>query len=107
VEPGNPLGLLEEALVMAETAEPLEKRIRVEGVKTGKITALDPPGQIAQARELGIISETEAAALRDYDRKVMELISVDDFDTREMAAHAADADQHEEHGLRSVPGQVA
>jgi hypothetical protein len=26
--------------------------------------------------------------LRDYDRKVMEIISVDDFDTREMAAGA-------------------
>ena len=73
---------------MAQTAEPLEKRIRVDGVKTGKITALDVPGQIAQARELGIISETEAASLRDYDRKVMELISVDDFETHELAAHA-------------------
>ena len=31
----------------AQTAEPLEKRIRVEGVKTGKVTALDLPGQIA------------------------------------------------------------
>ena len=37
VEPGNPLGLLQEALVLAQTAEPIEKRIRVEGVKTGKV----------------------------------------------------------------------
>ena len=89
LEPGNPLGLLHEALVMAQTAEPIEKRIRVEGVKTGKVTALDPPGQIAQARELGIISDTEAAALREYDRKVMELISVDDFESHELAARPA------------------
>src|SRR6186713_2525602 len=88
LEPGNPLGLLHEALVMSQTAEPIEKRIRVEGVKTGRITALDPPGQIAQARELGIISETEAAAMREYDRKVMELINVDDFDSHELAAQA-------------------
>ena len=95
LEPGNPLGLLQEALVMAPSAEALEKRIRVEGVKTGKVTALDPPGQIAQARELGIISDTEAAALREYDRKVMELISVDDFESHELAAQApADADAH-------------
>jgi acyl-CoA dehydrogenase len=108
LEPGNPLGLLDEALVMAESAEPLEKRIRVEGVKTGKITALDVPGQIAQARELGIISETEAASLRDYDRKVMELISVDDFDTHEMAAHAAgDAAASDEAGFPVASGQVA
>jgi len=36
VEPGNALGLLQEALVLSLSAEPLEKRIRVEGVKTGK-----------------------------------------------------------------------
>ncbi len=109
VEPGNPLGLLEEALVMAETAEPLEKRIRVEGVKTGKITALDMTGQITQARDLGIISETEAAQLREYDRKVLELISVDDFDTHEMAAQAAGdaAADDGNRGFGVASGQVA
>ncbi|HEX5638793.1 MAG TPA: acyl-CoA dehydrogenase, partial [Burkholderiaceae bacterium] len=45
VEPGNPIGLLQEALVLSMSAEPLEKRLRVEGVKTGRITALDLPGQ--------------------------------------------------------------
>jgi acyl-CoA dehydrogenase len=89
LEPGNPLGLLHEALVMAQSAEPVEKRIRVDGVKTGKVTALDVPGQIAQALAQGIVSEHEAAMLRDYDRKVMDLISVDDFDPRELAAEAA------------------
>jgi acyl-CoA dehydrogenase len=91
LEPGNPLGLLHEALVMAQSAEPIEKRIRVDGVKTGKVTALDVPGQIAQALAVGIISETEAAMLRDYDRKVMDLISVDDFDPHELAAQAEPA----------------
>jgi acyl-CoA dehydrogenase len=92
LEPGNPLGLLQEALVLAQTAEPIEKRIRVDGVKTGKVTALDVPGQIAQAQQQGIISETEAAMLRDYDRKVMDLIGVDDFETHEMAAQNAPAE---------------
>jgi len=106
LEPGNPLGLLQEALVMAQSAEPIEKRIRVDGVKTGKITALDVPGQIAQARELGIISETEAAGLREYDRKVMELLSVDDFETHEMAAEGTDSGgARETFGV--APGQVA
>ncbi|MCM2313077.1 MAG: acyl-CoA dehydrogenase, partial [Steroidobacteraceae bacterium] len=49
IEPGNPLGQLQEALVLSVGAEPLEKRLRVEGVKTGRITALDLPGQIEQA----------------------------------------------------------
>ncbi|MBB6092690.1 acyl-CoA dehydrogenase [Povalibacter uvarum] len=92
VEPGNPLGLLHEALVLADTAEPLEKRVRVEGVKTGRITALDLPGQIQQALAAGILSETEAAVLRDYDRRVMDLIHVDDFDTSELAAGVAKED---------------
>ena len=86
VEPGNPVGLLQEALELSETAEPLEKRIRVEGVKTGRITALDLPGQIEQALAAGLIDATEAGTLRDYDRKVMELIHVDDFTTEELMA---------------------
>ncbi len=89
VEPGNPLGLLHEALVLAQTAEPLEKRLRVDGVKTGKITALDLPGQIQQAMVTGILSETEAATLREYDRKVMELVQVDDFSSEELGTQAS------------------
>lgn len=106
LEPGNALGLLQEALVMAQTAEPIEKRIRVDGVKTGKVTALDVPGQIAQAQAAGIISETEAAMLRDYDRKVMELISVDDFDTSEIGVQSAPQAGAEGAGA-FPPGQVA
>jgi acyl-CoA dehydrogenase len=86
LEPHNPLGLLQEALLLAVQLEPLEKRIRVEGVKTGKVTALDLPGQIQQSLAAGILSETEAAALREYDRKVMDIINVDDFDSQELAA---------------------
>jgi hypothetical protein len=55
-------------------------------VKTGRITALDLPGQIQQGLKLGILSETEAAALRDYDRRVMDLVNVDDFSPEELAA---------------------
>jgi acyl-CoA dehydrogenase len=86
VEPGNALGLLQEALELSVTAEPLEKRIRVEGVKTGLITALDPPGQIEQALAAGLINAAEAALLREFDRKVMEIINVDDFSSEELMA---------------------
>jgi len=82
----NPLGLLQEALVLATMAESLEKRIRVEGVKTGRVTALDLPGRISQALQLGILSDAEAAVLRDYDAKVSELVQVDDFAPHELAA---------------------
>ena len=88
LEPSNPFGLLQEALLLAVQLEPLEKRIRVDGVKTGRITALDLPGRIQQALAAGIVSETEAAALRDYDRKVMDLINVDDFESHELGTQA-------------------
>jgi acyl-CoA dehydrogenase len=91
LEPRNPLGLLQEALLLAVQLEPLEKRIRVEGVHTGRVTALDFPGRIQQALAAGILSETEAAALRDYDRKVMDIINVDDFEPQELAAGAEPA----------------
>src|ERR1700738_835399 len=80
----NPLGLLQEALVLSDRADSLEKRIRVDGVKTGRVTALDLPGQISQAASLGILSEAEAAMLRDYDAKVSNLINVDDFAPHEL-----------------------
>ena len=51
--------------------------------------SLDLPGQIAEALALGIISDTEAATLRDYDRKVMDLIHVDDFAQHELGTQAA------------------
>jgi acyl-CoA dehydrogenase len=84
--PNNPLGLLQEALVLSTMAESLEKRIRVDGVKTGRVTALDLPGQISQAVSLGILSEAEAAGLREYDAKVSNLINVDDFAPHELGA---------------------
>jgi acyl-CoA dehydrogenase len=90
LEPGNALGLLQEALLLAVELEPLEKRIRVEGVKSGRVTALDLPGRIQQALAAGIVSETEAAALRDYDRKVMELINVDDFDSHSLGRQSTE-----------------
>jgi acyl-CoA dehydrogenase len=85
---GNALGQLQEALLAAAAAEPIEQRIRVEGVRTGKVTALDLPGRIQQALAAGIISEVEAASLRDYDRKVMDIIQVDDFAADELGAGA-------------------
>jgi acyl-CoA dehydrogenase len=93
LEPGNALGLLQQALTLAESAESLEKRIRVDGVKTGRVTALGLPRQIEQALQLGIIDATEAASLRDYDAKVLELINVDDFAPHELGADAKRDDE--------------
>jgi acyl-CoA dehydrogenase len=88
VEPTNPLGLLQEALTLSIAAEPIEKRIRVDGVKTGRVTALDLPTQIQQALAAGIIDADEASYLTDYDAKVMRLIHVDDFEPHELGRQA-------------------
>jgi len=84
----NPLGLLQQALELSLQAEPLERRIRAEGVKSGRITALDPPGQIRQAQAAGLISAEEAQFLLDYDARVMHLIQVDDFAQHELGTQA-------------------
>jgi acyl-CoA dehydrogenase len=82
------LGQLQEALILSTMAEPLEKRIRVDGVKTGRVTALDLPGQISQALTLGILNEAEASVLRSYDAKVLDIINVDDFAPHELGMGA-------------------
>ena len=85
--PGNPLGQLQQALELAAQAEQIEKKLRVEGVKTGRISALELPGQIGQGLELGIIDAAEAAMLSDYDRRVMDIINVDDFAADDLGQH--------------------
>ena len=85
---GNALAKLQAALLLVAAAEPLEKRIRVDGVKTGRITALDLPGQIAQAAALRIITESEAKLLQDYDAKVQDIVNVDDFAPHELGVGA-------------------
>jgi acyl-CoA dehydrogenase len=55
-------------------------------VKTGLITALDLPGQIEQALAAGLVNAAEAAQLCEFDRKVMDIINVDDFSGEELMA---------------------
>ena len=82
--PGNPLADLQTALEMAAVAEPLQKKLRVMGQKSGRVSALDLGEQIEQARTLGILSEEEAQFLADYDQRVMAIIDVDDFAADEL-----------------------
>jgi acyl-CoA dehydrogenase len=80
----SPLGALQEVLLLADAAEALEKRIRDQGVKTGKVTALDLPGRIAQAVAAGLLTIAEGEQLSVFDRKVMQILRVDDFAPQEL-----------------------
>ncbi|MEE8307299.1 MAG: acyl-CoA dehydrogenase, partial [Gammaproteobacteria bacterium] len=84
VEPGNPIGLLQEALELAIEVKPLERKV-FDAKRAGQITADDTPGQIDAARAAGILTQEEARQLRDFDTKVMALIGVDDFAPADLA----------------------
>ena len=71
---------------LAAVAEPLERKLRIEGQKTGRVTALDLPGQIEQARALGILDERRRCCSPSTIGRVMEIINVDDFAPHELAA---------------------
>jgi acyl-CoA dehydrogenase len=89
-EPGNPLGLLQEALEMAEQVKSLERKV-FDARRAGEISATDTPGQIDEAESKGILSAEEAQQIRDFDAKVMNLVNVDDFDPKALIPGAARA----------------
>ena len=84
VEPGNPLGLLQEALEKADEIKPLERRV-FDARRKRELAREDTPGQIEEALTKGIITADEAAAIRAFDAMVMELTGVDDFSPDELA----------------------
>jgi acyl-CoA dehydrogenase len=77
-EPGNPLGLLQQALELAEEVKPIERRV-FDARRAGEIKRDDTPGQIDEAESKGIITAAEADSVRAFDRKVLQLTGVDDF----------------------------
>ena len=79
LEPGNPLGKLQEALELAHEHAPLEKRLR-QAHKEGLIAADYLGLQIDEAEKAQVVSKAEANSLRDYHDKVTDLLNVDDFD---------------------------
>jgi acyl-CoA dehydrogenase len=78
LEPGNPLGLLQEALVLQKEHAPLEKRLR-QARKEGLISSEYLGHAIAEAEKAQVISKAEAGSLRKFHDKVAALIDVDEF----------------------------
>jgi acyl-CoA dehydrogenase len=74
----DPIGCLEAALVETLKTEPIEAKIRG-AAKDRKITAMTQDALIAAARDAGIISEDEFAAMERVGKLRAEVIRVDDF----------------------------
>mgnify|MGYP001818891979 FL=1 len=88
LEPGNPIGLLQEALELSEKFAPAEKRLR-QAQREGLIRSDYLGEQIEEAAKAGVIDKAEADALRDYHGKVRSLLAVDDFAPEELARNAS------------------
>jgi len=84
LEPGNPLGLLQEALQLKEELAPLELKLR-QAYREGLISSAYLGYQVDDAEQAKIISNQEATQLRRYHQKVLDLLSVDDFAPEEVA----------------------
>tara|TARA_R110002049_G_scaffold54869_35_gene152509 strand:- start:5429 stop:7984 length:2556 start_codon:yes stop_codon:yes gene_type:complete len=91
-EPGNPLGLLQEAMELAEANAPLEKRLRT-AQKEGKLKSDYLGTQIDEALQAELINADEAKALREYHEKVSALLAVDDFAPEELVRRPAATDK--------------
>ncbi|MDH3616067.1 MAG: acyl-CoA dehydrogenase [Gammaproteobacteria bacterium] len=89
LEPGNPLGLLQEALELTKEHIPLERRLR-QAHKEGLIHSDYLGLQIGEAEKAQVISKAEARCLREYHDKVSALLAVDDFAAEELARVPAD-----------------
>ena len=81
--PNNPLGLLQEALVLSEQLAPLEKKLN-QARKEGLLRSEYLGHQIEEAAEAEVVSPSEAEQLRDFHAKVFALMSVDDFAPEEL-----------------------
>jgi acyl-CoA dehydrogenase len=78
IEPGNPIGLLQEALLLSEKMAPLEAKLR-KAKKEGLISTDYLGYQIDEAHKSAVINKQEAQELRDFHEKVLALLAVDDF----------------------------
>jgi acyl-CoA dehydrogenase len=84
LDPDNPLGLLQEALLLSKEYEPVERRLR-QARKEGLIASDYLGLQIDEAEKGQVISKAEARSLRAYHDKVASLLDVDDFAPEELA----------------------
>ncbi len=82
---GYPLGVMEKLLPDVIAAEPLERRL-LKAQRAGQFKSPTFEGQVAEAVDKNILSDSERDFLMDVRRRTLEIISVDDFDLEEIQA---------------------
>ncbi len=82
---GSQIGVMEKLLPDVIAAEPLERKL-LKAVRSGQVEGLTFEQQLASAKEIGCLSESEAEFLTDVRVRAMEIIAVDDFDLEELQA---------------------
>jgi len=79
----DPTGLLEVALAKVVAAEEAERKIE-RAIRAGSVRRYHGIDWIAEAREKGVVSESEAAQLQEVEALVARVIAVDHFDPEEV-----------------------
>lgn len=83
--PNNPVGRMNALLPDVIAAEPIERKF-LKAVKAGELDGYDYDTQLADAEAKGVLSGAERELLARVRSATFEFISVDDFDSSELAA---------------------
>ncbi len=84
--PSDPTGLLEVAFAKAVAAEVPEKKLD-RAVRAGQVRRVHGTDWIGDAAKLGVITDEEAALLREVEALTARVIAVDHFDPAEVRPH--------------------
>jgi acyl-CoA dehydrogenase len=84
--PDDPTGLLEVTLAKAVAAETAEKKLD-RAVRAGRVRRVHGTDWVGDAANLGVISDAEAAQLRELEALTARVIAVDHFDPAELKPH--------------------
>jgi acyl-CoA dehydrogenase len=84
--PNDPTGLLEVAFAKAVAAEVPEKKLD-RAVRAGQVRRVHGTDWIGDAAKLGVITDEEAALLREVEALTARVIAVDHFDPAEVRPH--------------------
>src|SRR5690606_36209951 len=85
-DPADPTGLLEVAFAKDVAAETAERKLD-RAVRSGHVRRVHGTDWIGDAARLGVLSDEEAARLRELEQLTARVIAVDHFDPAEVKPH--------------------